>query len=86
MAGCLAVPLTSLPTLPLQLISAVPSAILVLVVFTEETLPSVIRRREGFDSTAVAVGKPGWHRLRSALGISAIRPLGACGDEPLKPT
>lgn len=59
-----------------QLISFIPSAILVLLVFREETLPSVIRRREGYDPPSADVSKPIWQRAKNALSISAVRPLG----------
>lgn len=59
-----------------KLISFVPSAILVLTVFTQETLPTVIRRRKGFERTSTPTFNSRWQRTRQALGMSAIRPLG----------
>lgn len=59
-----------------KLISFVPSAILVLTVFTQETLPTVIRRRKGFEKISTPTFSSRWQRIRQALGKSAVRPLG----------
>lgn len=52
---------------------------LVLLVFTHETLPIVIRRREGFEMTHLAASAPAHQRVKMALNVSTIRPLRKCG-------
>jgi hypothetical protein len=59
-----------------KLISSVPSAILVLNVFTQETLPTVIRRRKGYERILTRESQTRWQCIRQALGTSAVRPLG----------
>jgi hypothetical protein len=54
----------------------------VLIVFRAETLPSVIRRRKGYDPPKDTSGSV-LQRARQVLSISAIRPLVFLCTEPI---